>query len=122
MASWDEGLYASVAKDIVLTGDWLNFHFCGAAWFDKPPLCIWVTALFFKLFGIHEFSARFFSAICGVGIVLVTYSLGQELLNRWAGFWGALVLLSSLHFFRFARFGMMDAPLTFFLSLSLYFF
>jgi 4-amino-4-deoxy-L-arabinose transferase-like glycosyltransferase len=54
--------------------------------------------------------------------VLVTYYLGRVLLNRWTGYLGAFVLLTSSHFLRMARFGMTDAPLVFFLSLALYFF
>ncbi len=122
LASWDEGIYASVAKGIVQSGDWLKLTLGGEPWADKPPLGIWITAFFYKLFGINEFSARLFSALCGIGTVMVTYLLGRKLLNRWTGFLGALVLLSSSHFLRFARFGMLDAPLTFFLSLSLYWF
>lgn len=122
LASWDEAIYASVAKDIVQSGDWFRFTLVGQPWADKPPLCLWMTAFFYKLFGINEFSARLFSSLSAVGAVLVTYLLGARLFGRWTGFLGALALLSSSHYLRFARFGMMDAPLVFFLSLALYFY
>lgn len=122
LASWDEAIYATVAKEIVLSGDWIKLTLGGQLWFDKPPLGIWITALFYKLFGINEFTARLFSSLCGFGTVLVTYLIGRKLVDRRTGFIGAAVLLTSTHFFRFARFGMLDAPLTFFLSLALYFF
>ncbi len=89
---------------------------------DKPPLGIWATAFFYELWGVSELTARLFSALCGAGSVIVTYLLGSRLFNRWVGFLGALVLLSSSDYLRSARFGMLDAPLTFFLSLSLLFF
>ncbi len=122
LASWDEAIYAGVAKEIFLSKDWLHLTWAGQAWIDKPPLSIWATAFFYKLFGVSEFSARLFSALCGVGIVVMTYLIGRKLLNRWVGFTGAMVLLSSSHFLRFSRFGMMDAPVTLFLCLALYFF
>ena len=122
LASWDEALYAGVAKEMALSGDWLNLTWSWHKWVDKPPLAIWATAACYKIFGISEFSARFFSALCGIGSVVVTYLIGRNLLNRWTGFLGALALLSSSHFLRFSRFGMLDAPLTFFISLALYFF
>ena len=122
LASWDEAIYAEVAKQVVLSGDWLHLSWAGAPWVDKPPLAIWATALIYKLFGISEWTARLFSALCGVGTVILTYFIGRNLISRWAGFLAAGVLLSSLHFIRFSRFGMMDAPVTFFLTLSLYFF
>ena len=122
IASWDEGIYASVAKELYQSGQWFKLTLGGSPWFDKPPLAIWATVLSYKLFGVNEFSARFFSALCGVGTVLVTYLLGKRLFGRWVGFLGAAVLMSSSHFIRFSRFGMLDAPLTLFLTLSLYFF
>ncbi|HTL70636.1 MAG TPA: glycosyltransferase family 39 protein [Candidatus Eisenbacteria bacterium] len=122
LASWDEALYASVAKEMVLRGDWLHLTFGGEAWTDKPPLAIWATAFFYKFFGINELTSRLFSALCGAGTVLVTYLLGRRLFNRWTGLLAALVLLNSTHFLRFARFGMLDGPLTLFITLCLYFF
>lgn len=120
LASWDEAIYATVAKEIVLSGDWFHLTLGGEQWFDKPPLAIWMTALFYKLFGINEFAARLFSALCGAGAVIVTYLLGTKLYGRWTGFLGAFVLLNSTHFLRASRFGMMDGPLLFFLTLALY--
>ncbi len=122
LASWDEAIYAAVAKEMVRSGDWLRFTLEGARWADKPPLCIWATGIFYRIFGINEFSARLFSALCGIGAIVVTYLLASKIFDRWTGFLGALVLLSSSHFIHFSRFGMMDAPITFFISLSLYFF
>jgi 4-amino-4-deoxy-L-arabinose transferase-like glycosyltransferase len=122
LASWDEALYAAVAKEVVHTGDWLRFTLDGDPWTDKPPLAIWATALMFKLFGVNEFAARLFSALCGTGTVVATYFMGRQLVNRWTGFLAAIVLLSSSHFIRFTRFGMLDAPLTFFMTLAFFFF
>jgi 4-amino-4-deoxy-L-arabinose transferase-like glycosyltransferase len=122
LASWDEALYAAIAKEVVHTGDWLRFTLDGSPWTDKPPLAIWATAVMFKVFGVNEFAARLFSALCGAGTVIVTYFMGRELVNRWTGFLAACVLLSSSHFIRFTRFGMLDAPLTFFMTLAFFFF
>ena len=122
LASWDEAIYATVAKEIFRSGHWFSLTLEGSPWADKPPLCIWFTSLFYKLFGLNEFSARFFSCLLGIGTVLVTYFLGTSLFGRWIGFISALVLMSSSHFIHFSRFGMMDVPVTFFISLALYFF
>ena len=122
IASWDEGIYAQVAKEVLRSGQWLRPTLGGQPWYDKPPLAIWGTVLSYKLFGINEFSARFFSAICGIGAVLATYLLGMRLFGRWVGFLGAAVLLSSSHFIRFSRFGMLEGPLLFFMTVSFYFF
>lgn len=122
LASWDEAVYASVAKEIFQSGRWFHLTLNHELWADKPPLAIWATALFYKWFGLNEFSARLFSALCGIATVWVTYLIGEKLFNRWTGFLGALVLLSSSHFIRFSRFGVLDVPVTLFLSLAFYFF
>ncbi len=122
LASWDEAFYAVVSRELFQSGQWLKLTFLGEPWFDKPPLVFWATSLAYHFLGVSEFSSRFFSALCGVGTVLVTHWLGSKLFDRWTGFCGALVLLSSSHFIRFARFGMTDSPLTFFMTLTLLFF
>lgn len=122
LASWDESLYAQVALEAVRAGNWLDLTWQGQPWVDKPPVTIWATAFLYTLFGVHEWTARLFSALCGAGTVLFVYLLGRELFGRWAGFVSALVLLSSIHFIRMVRFGMTDGPMTFFVTASLYFF
>src|ERR1700753_3165216 len=48
----DGTLYASIAKTMVLHHDYINLYAFGTDWLDKPHFPFWVTALFFKLFGI----------------------------------------------------------------------
>lgn len=122
LASWDEAIYASVARGIVQSGDWFSLRYNGEFWPGKPPLAIWGTALFYLLFGVSELTSRLFSALCGVGCILATYALGRRFFNRWVGLLGALVLLSSSDFLRYARFGMLEAPLMLFVTLVLLFF
>ncbi len=122
LASWDEAIYATAARDMVQSGNWIMMTLQGSPWTDKPPLGIWATAVFYGIFGMSEFSARLFSGLCGVGTVVAVYFLGRELFNRWTGFLGGVVLLNSSHFFRMSRFGVLDAPLTFFITLALLFF
>jgi 4-amino-4-deoxy-L-arabinose transferase-like glycosyltransferase len=119
LCSWDEGLYGEVSREILITGDWIDLHWAGSPWSDKPPLYMWATALFSLLFGMNEFSVRLFSALCGIGTVLATYLLGTRLYSRRAGFAAALFLLSTWAFIWSSRMGMLDIPLTFFITVSL---
>ncbi|MBD3295990.1 MAG: phospholipid carrier-dependent glycosyltransferase [Candidatus Omnitrophica bacterium] len=119
LSSWDEGLYGEVSREILLTGDWIDLHWAGSPWSDKPPLYMWATALFSLIFGMNEFSVRLFSALCGIGTVLTTYLLGIRLYSRRAGFSAALFLLSTWAFIWSSKMGMLDIPLTFFITLSL---
>ncbi|MEO1447748.1 MAG: glycosyltransferase family 39 protein, partial [Cyanobacteria bacterium J06635_11] len=76
---WDEAIYAQVAKEIVNSGDWLTLHWGYEVWFHKPPLFMWVTATFFKLFEVNEFWARVPSALSGFGLVGCTYLIACKL-------------------------------------------
>lgn len=118
LCSWDEGLYGEVSREIIETGNWIDLHWGGRAWSDKPPLYMWVTALFSLIFGMNEFSVRLFSVLCGMGTVLAVYLLGRRLYTRTAALSASLVLLTSWHFIWTAKMGMLDAALTFFVTLS----
>ncbi|KJJ84389.1 dolichyl-phosphate-mannose-protein mannosyltransferase family protein [Candidatus Omnitrophus magneticus] len=120
--AWDEGFYASVARSMIERGDWINLYFADVSWCDKPPLCMWMTAIFYKLFGVNEFSARFFSAFSGIGACLIAYLLGKKLFSKKIGLISALLLAGTCHFIQFAKAGTLDMPLTFFVSLAVYFF
>ena len=41
----DEPRFALIARDMVLTGDWLLPHVGGDIYSDKPPLFFWLIAL-----------------------------------------------------------------------------
>ncbi|MEM9948993.1 MAG: glycosyltransferase family 39 protein [Cyanobacteria bacterium P01_D01_bin.36] len=125
---WDEAIYAQVAKEIVNSGDWLTLHWGYEVWFHKPPLFMWVTATFFKLFEVNEFWARVPSALSGFGLVGCTYLIacklykkkeGQSVAHR-IGLLSAAVLLTNYTFVHFSRFGTTDIALTLSSYLAIY--
>lgn len=48
----------------------------------KSPLYIYLTVLAIKIFGLTEFSVRFWAALAGVLTVLVIYFLGEEIFKK----------------------------------------
>lgn len=123
LASWDEAVYAQVSREILNSHNYLDLTWAGVRWSDKPPLYMWATVVFYKLFGVNEFAARLFSAICGLGTVIITYLLSYSLYNsRRAAFSAALILLSTWQFIWSSKVGMLDSSLTFFIALSIYLF
>ena len=117
---WDEAIYAQVSKEIVYGGDWLTLHWQYQPWFEKPPLLLWTTAALYRLFGVNEFWARAASAFSGIGLIAVTYLIGQRVYDKWVGLFAAVILLTSYHVVSFARFGTMDLMLTLFTYLAIY--
>src|SRR3989442_25846 len=59
----DEPRYASVAREMAESGDWVTPHLYGQPWFEKPVLFYWAAALAYRKFGVNEFAARLPSAL-----------------------------------------------------------
>ena len=120
LEDWDEAIYAQIAKEIVGSGDWLTLHWGYEPFFEKPPFLMWSTATLFSLFGVSELSARAASALSGVGVVVLVYAIGRRTYDRTTAFVAGVVLLTTHGFLTYARVGMTDAMLTFFIYLAIY--
>lgn len=59
----DEGLYTTVSRQMVDSGDWLIPKIGSQVFFDKPPLVYWLQAGSIKLLGPTSFAVRLPSAI-----------------------------------------------------------
>jgi len=108
----DEPRYAEVAREMVVSGDYLVPHLNSEIYPDKPPLFFWMTAGLMRLgFGIN--AGRVVAAVFAAGTLLLVYHLGRRLWGREAGLWAALVTLTTLLFVGISKFGVLDPPLTF---------
>lgn len=123
LVDWDEAIYAKVAKNILMTSDWLSLRWDNLAeyWFEKPPLYMWLTAVSFYVTGFNTIGARFVSAVFGVLCVVYTYKLASKLYNKYVGIISALILLSTTHFLYYARSAMLDVTVAFFILSTLYY-
>jgi len=91
----DEGRYAEIAREMLVTGDWVTPRYNGYKYFEKPPLQAWATAATFQVFGIGDWQARLWTAITGFLTILAVGFTGARIFNARAGWLGALVLASS---------------------------
>src|SRR5213592_3724479 len=62
----DEGRYAEIAREMAASGDWVTPRLNGLKYFEKPPLQYWVTAALYRIFGVHEWTARLWPALAGL--------------------------------------------------------
>lgn len=120
LAAWDEAIYAQVSKEILSDRDWLTLHWAYQPWFEKPPLFMWITAIFYRLFGVSEFWARVPSALSGITLVVLTYSIGKLAYSKRVGILAGVILLTCYQFISFARFGTMEVMLALFVYLAIY--
>jgi 4-amino-4-deoxy-L-arabinose transferase-like glycosyltransferase len=114
-----EGRNAEIAREILLTHDWVTPHDNFIPVLDKPIFFHWLIAICYKLFGVSEWSARVPSALAGLGTIGLIYLFARKSLGVWEALWSSLILATSLQFFALSRVVIFDMPLTFFVTLSL---
>lgn len=123
---WDEAIYAQISQEMIWRHDLLTPTLAATPNFSKPPLHYWLTVLAYRVFGVNEFGARFWAALAGVGVVLMTYRLGSDLLDRATGLGAALLLLivnnlpysHGYSLVSIGRMGYMTVPIAFYALLS----
>ena len=59
----DEPRYSAIAREMLVTGDYVTPRLHGSPWFEKPVLIYWGAALGYKIFGFNETGARFPAAL-----------------------------------------------------------
>jgi 4-amino-4-deoxy-L-arabinose transferase-like glycosyltransferase len=110
LTNWDEGIYAEISREMLSLGP-LVPHWNYQPWFEKPPLMLWITAAFFKIFGVTEFWARAGSALSGVGIVALLHAwLARK--DIFAAWLSTVILLATFGFLHVCRVGEMDVLLS----------
>lgn len=123
LPSFDDAYYAQKAKEILSTGDLFTLHYGGVPRFDNTPFYIWLIALMFKLFGINEYNARFFSTVSCLGSMVSLFFIARIISkNKWVRFFSVFVLATTFWYTRYAMHAMFDVTLSFFYTLIILFF
>ncbi len=90
----DEGLHATIAQEMVETGDYRIPRTQGQPFLDKPIFYFLLQALSLRTFGMNEAAVRLPGLLCGLLGVATTYLLARRLLDNTTGLIAALVALT----------------------------
>ena len=115
----DEGRYAEIAREMLVTGDWITPRYNGYKYFEKPPLQAWATATAFQVFGIGDWQARLWTALTGFFTILLVGLTGARIFNSRAGWLASVVLASSPMWIISGHFNSLDMGLSSFLVAAL---
>lgn len=118
----DETFYAQTAKEMIERNNLMVPFIFGKPQFEKPIFFYWLLAIAFKIFGITEWSARFWPAIFGTLGVIITFLFGEIVFNRITGIYASIILMTSFLYIGLSRIVLTDIILTTFILLSLFFF
>jgi 4-amino-4-deoxy-L-arabinose transferase-like glycosyltransferase len=115
----DEGRYAEIPREMLVSGDWVTPRLDGIRYFEKPPLQYWASAVAEKLAGPSAWAARLWPALCGFLGLLLTRALARRLYGERAGWFALIVQASALLYVALARITTLDMSLCFTLQMTL---
>jgi 4-amino-4-deoxy-L-arabinose transferase-like glycosyltransferase len=117
----DEAFYAEAAREMVADGDWLTPHFNYEERWQKPVLYYWLTAATFVATGPSEWAARWWSALSGLGLVLLTWAAARRMTASDEAAWLAGAITATCYgYFALARLALPDLPLAFLITLVIW--
>jgi len=116
---WDEINFAEIAREMLVTGDWLQPRIDYLPFHEKPPLFMWLQAASMSVFGVGEFAARLPNAICGTLTMLVLFRIGERLRGRVFGTLWAVAYVGSILPHLYFRSGIIDPWFNLFIFLGI---
>src|SRR5216684_379435 len=116
-------VHAEAAREMVVLNDWVTLHINGGfRYLEKAPFMYWAVAASFKVFGVHDWSARLPIALGVLALLLVVYRLGRRIYSEEGGLYSALALATGFGPFIFTRILIPDMAVALWLALGFDFF
>jgi 4-amino-4-deoxy-L-arabinose transferase-like glycosyltransferase len=112
----DEGRYAEIPREMVVSGDWLTPRFDGLKYFEKPPLQYWATATAYSLFGLSEWTSRLWTVGLAFACLPMVFGWTRRLYGYKAALAAVVVLAVSPYFGILGHLDLLDPGFTFWLT------
>jgi hypothetical protein len=107
-----DAVQAQIARNMLVSGDWVTARLDGVAYLEKAPLVYWMMAASYKIFGVHDWAARLPLALAVILLCFITYRFGRWAFDEQAGMFAGIILATSVGLFLFTRILIPDAMLT----------
>src|SRR5579862_1556825 len=115
-----DAVQAQIARNMLASGDWVTARIDGLAYLEKPPLVYWAMAGSYRIFGVHDWSARLPLALCAVGLCFLTAAFGTWAFGKRAGLWAGLCMSTCVGLFLFTRILIPDVMLTLTMAVAMW--
>jgi 4-amino-4-deoxy-L-arabinose transferase-like glycosyltransferase len=115
-----DAVQAQIARNMLTSGDWVTARLDGVVYLEKPPLIYWMIAGSYKIFGVHDWSARIPMALASLAVCWLTTAFGIWAFGRRVGFYAGLCAATCVGLFLFTRILIPDVMLTFTTALAMW--
>src|SRR5579872_4799270 len=112
LISTDEPRYASIAREMAHSGDWITPRLWGSPWFEKPPLLYWMEAVAFRLGLNEDLAPRLPIAFASIAFLIFFYWILRREFGDPAASYSTVILATSAAWLGFSQIGVTDLPLT----------
>ena len=111
---------ATIARNMLVSGDWVTAHIDKIAFLEKPPMIYWSMAVSYKVFGVHDWAARIPMALATMALCVVTAAFGVWAFGKREGLYAGLCMSTCLGLFLFTRVLIPDVMQAFAIALALW--
>lgn len=108
----DEPRYASIAREMARSGDWITPRLWGSPWFEKPVLSYWMTGLGFRLGLGEETAPRLPVALLSTGFLALFYWVLRRECGLRPAFFATAILGTSAGWLAYSQVGVTDLPMS----------
>lgn len=108
----DEPRYAAIGRAMARTGDAITPRLWGHAWFEKPPLLYWMTAVAFKAGLSQDLAPRLPVALMSVVFLVYFFLSLQRLFSRRTAVYAVTILATSAGWLALSHVAVPDLPMS----------
>lgn len=117
----DEGRYAEIPREMLVSGDWVTPRLNGVKYFEKPALQYWATAAVYSVFGVTEWTSRFWACALAFLCIPMVYAFARRVYGSASVAGAAAAALAASPFFVLVgQINLLDSALSFFLVASMF--
>ena len=122
LLDWDEANFAELAREMIVSGNYIQPQMNFLPFYEKPPFFIWLQVLSMKVFGINEFAARFPNAIAGILVLITLFYIGKMHFSERMAWLCVLFFGASIAPHFYFKTGLIVPLFNYFIFLAIYFF
>ena len=115
-----DGVQAQIARNMLVSGDWVTPRLNGIVNFEKPPLLYWMSALCYSVFGVSDWAARLPVVGSAVALCALVSKIGTWAFGCKPGVIAGVCLATSVGLFIFSRVQFHDIPLALAMTVAMW--